>query len=381
MGINFPNTPADNDVFQVPGGYSYVWKQLSWSWKQYVGKANPTNRIINSTFQVSQQNASTASALNTAGYYIADQWVFAVGTPGANKAYATRFSRVTPLTGSRYSAALVWDTNTNVYDPAAFFTLLHPIEGNRVGDLNWGNFSAKGTVLRFGAKASNPGVKTFWVSIRNAANDRSFVHECTFNGGQDTIFTIPVPPCTAGTWANDNTLGLTISFTMASGSNGQTATPDQWLAGNFFATSTPNGFASGERLEIFDVGFYADPLRRGAVVPFQEQPYDVELLECLRYWYPCTHARGIVGTASNVYVYTTHYVPMRITPATSLIGLPRIYEGTVAPTVTSINNNACTAEVVGIDLVAAAGGMTIGRVGLLLCDGYMNNYIAMNARM
>jgi hypothetical protein len=72
--VDFPSSPTDGQVFVVntqPPAI-YVWNAARGAWLRPRGTANPQNKFVNPTMQVSQENANTAGTTNT--YFAADQW-------------------------------------------------------------------------------------------------------------------------------------------------------------------------------------------------------------------------------------------------------------------------------------------------------------------
>lgn len=73
MAINFPSSPANNQVFYPTNGPIFIFKTGK-GWTRNSGTANRFNKVVNPTFQISQQNGTTGGS--TTGYYPADQWIF-----------------------------------------------------------------------------------------------------------------------------------------------------------------------------------------------------------------------------------------------------------------------------------------------------------------
>jgi hypothetical protein len=267
--------------------------------------------------------------------------------------------------------------------PGDFFMLQQNIEGNRIADLLWGTANAKQAVLRFASYCGVGPSRAFSVAIRNGASNMSLVFALATHATQATWLehTVVVPPCTTGTWPVNNALGMTISFCIAAGTTYQTANTGVWQSGAFLGTSAIGAYQVSNRLTQFaEVGFYADPYKTGVPPPFVIPVEADELRRCLRYWQKGFGLRGTVVSAtvaSRCRAPTS--VPMRATPSGTIVGTPKIYDGTATPTITSLAT-ACNPQCIEFDITCSAGGMTAGRPAMQFF-ATVNDYIALSARM
>jgi hypothetical protein len=254
------------------------------------------------------------------------------------------------------------------------------IEGTRIADLCWGTPQAKYAVLRFGIYRSQTN-GMMCVAIRNFAGTKSFVMEFSYAGSTVNKYfeeVMVIPPCTTGSWPTDNSGGMIISFMMFVGSTYQTATKNAWVDGSFLGTTALTNYKY-DNFYLNDFGLYVDPNMTGVAPPFAAQHIEDELQDCLRYWYKCTCARGVVMTATQTASYMPHFVPMRAAPALSVVGTLRLYDSAAAPNITSVSGTATIDNVQ--NNINVASGLTIGRPVTVLSDGQVANYIAVNARM
>lgn len=381
MALDFPSSPTEGQVFNVEGLPNYIYRSGVWS-RNY-GTASPYNRIINPSFLISQQNGNTAVTTN--GAFPTDMWLVS-RSAGLTATFSTQ--RVQVLTPQR-SANRLRTTITAIQDPLAagdWLGVLHRVEGNRLIDLQWATANAVPVVLRFGMKAPTG---TYGVTIRSNSSPAYYSYgiPVTVPAGSNNIdveyeFSIPGSTNAAG-WNTDNTSGMEIWFTLATGTS-QQGTPLTWRASSAInVTGASNGAAALNTFEIFDVGLYADPNNTGVAPQFQQPDLEDDLLDCQRYWYPAFAMRGIVSAATVCNRATaTHPVPMRATPSLSLVGAAfRIYDGNNAPNVTSIANVATDAQHLEMSLTASAGAMTVGRGCGGLADAQEAQYIACSARL
>jgi len=263
-----------------------------------------------------------------------------------------------------------------------YFFTQQSIEGNRIADLCWGTSNAKYAVFRCAISwyysLSLP--TTIGISIRNNPVTHSIVWSVPITVPYTWAeYTFVVPPCTVGTWATDNSAAMLINFSPVLGSNYKTATSGSWVAGNFLGTTAVPNSNSYNALRIADIGLYADPNMTGVAPEFQVPNYEDDLQDCLRYWYKAYRMDGVVNTTTAPIVWMSHYVPMRATPARTLVGNVRLHDISVAPNITSITNY--NSNEFAHSLSATASGFTLGRPVRTLVDGQTANYIAVSARM
>jgi hypothetical protein len=262
-----------------------------------------------------------------------------------------------------------------------------PIEGVRVADLKWGTANAVPLVVRFWFRPPSYLNKTFGVAIRNGAQNRSYVTSVTFDGSsmtnpdQQNYFTLQIPGDKSGGWPTDNTVGMHLSIVPFAGANVRT-TPGAWAAGNFLYPNAGDQLetmgANANPYRIGNVEMYADPNNTGVAPEFVPPLIEDEMEECLRYWYKCTCARGVVMSTTQTASYMPHFVPMRVAPASAVVGALRVYDSTAAPNLTGIVG---AATVDGIQNNLTASGLIVGRPATVLSDAQTTNYIAVSARM
>jgi hypothetical protein len=166
------------------------------------------------------------------------------------------------------------------------YTIFQVIEGWRVARLAWGTGNAQPITIGFWSAHHRTGL--YSGTIRNSPPTRSYAFTYTQAVADAVQYnTVTIPGCTDGTWATDNTGGMTILFAGACGTTLTAPSANSWLVGNYVAApGQVNGIATS-----------SDFLRFGAVVvlpgseapsaarsPFIMRPYDQELVTCQRYW-------------------------------------------------------------------------------------------------
>jgi len=263
------------------------------------------NRIINGDMRIDQRNAVTTLSSNIPAFTV-DRWQASHNSTGAIQVAK---SGDYPST---FSSSLLYDVTTADTSIAAgeYAQIVQPVEGFNVSDLSWGSASAQYVTLSFWVKSTTIG--TYCASLRNKVTDRSYVAEYSVssaNTWEKKIITIPGD--TSGTWDTDNTTGIFVSFTFATGTTYQT-TANAWAAGNFIGTSNQVNLLASATNEIRITGVQLEP---GTVAtPFERRSYGAELALCQRYYYRFTKSLGLSYTISTPLDRVQYPVTMRSAP-------------------------------------------------------------------
>jgi hypothetical protein len=323
--FNFPNSPTEGQVFtDATSGAQYVYRGAVWmqsSAAQIKLSAETRNRIVNSAMQISQELTKGTTYTTTAGYP-ADQW--RVMSTATGLAYACNDAS---NLGPGY---ITLNTTSATPSPAAgdYHMLVQPIEGLKVNDFQWGIAGARQVVLRFDALPTVAG--TIGVSLRAGDNSRSYVKNVALTTGGWNTYTVVIPGDIAGTWATDNTPGVTLHFALMSGST--FIGVEGWQAGaKIGAAGMSNSVATASQPVSFrNVGLYLDPQATGAAPPFQIPDYAQELAACQRYYWKSATTRTMYVYTSNTgarYLSVGTLVPMRVIPT---VAAAAVSEGTLS---------------------------------------------------
>lgn len=255
----------------------------------YLMSATGRNRAINGGMMVDQRNSGAAisySGAGTSGLYAVDRYAFN-GSGGGS--YTIQRVQDGPPSVSAYSWRLtVGATPDTSLASTDNYLLLHRIEGFNVADLGFGTANPQPLTLSFYVKSSVTG--TFSVGFNNGAYNRSYVAAYTINAANTwERKSISLTADTTGTWAADNTLGLSVNWTVAMGS-AYTGTAGTWTAGtlhaatgqvNLMATTGATFQLTGVQLE-----YGTAPTR------FEVRAYDEELRRCQRYFERYSSSEG-----------------------------------------------------------------------------------------
>lgn len=287
------------------------------------------NRIINGSMRLDQRNVGAAYTTPAVALYTADRWRLDI--PVAGKLTVQRTAVNNPagfttnllMTTAVAYASLVGD----------FFSILQPIEGIYMGDLDFGLATAKAMTLSFWAKASIPG--NYAVALKNNAT-RSFVSTYTITAANVwQFFTILIPGDTAGVWVTDATIGAFLIFDLGSGTNFEAPAANVWSAGSFSRVAAAQSLVANLAATLTITGVQLEA--SSVPTPFEIRPLPLELLLAQRYFWktlpqgtavqvavaPGINTGEIAGVALsagavglNVLNFLRHPVPMRTGPTT-----------------------------------------------------------------
>jgi hypothetical protein len=316
--IDFPNAPTPGQIFNPGKGVSYIWDGTSWN---IVTTASPLtasskNLVLNASLRISQENGTTASApATTSNYYPADQWWH---THNGGTA-AVQWISWQSGSGSTSGINMVCSVVKASLAATDHWQLIHQIEGLDGRDLKWGTANAVPAVLRFYHYNARVTATSYVACVMSGDGNTAWLGMFTTPAGAGKVHTFAIPAQTGGTWATDNTVGISLRFIMASGSSFIGA--PGWNTSPANAIGLPgmtNGFdTAGNVASIFaDVGLYADPNNTGLPPPWEVPHYTTELDRCMRYWRrdAVVMTWGTVATSMTFFSEFVYPVPMRIVP-------------------------------------------------------------------
>lgn len=279
------------------------------------GSLGYRNAIIGGDFTTNPWQRGTSFPAIAGGAYSADRWNFGLtGSTAVLTILKTADAPTAAQAGTYTQHCLHADITTAGTSIAAGdgVIIAQYIEGLNSASFGFGQAGSRFVTLSFWHKHTKIGVHC--VSLRNSANDRSYVAEYT----QDVTDTweraeITIPVDTTGTWLYDTGIGLRVSFALMAGTTFQT-TANTWSAGNFFATANQvnnlDNVANNFKIALVQ-------LEAGSVATaFETRSVGQELSLCQRYWQNYSYYirnDANAGGASFAGGYT-HLVTMRATP-------------------------------------------------------------------
>jgi hypothetical protein len=236
------------------------------------------NRIINGDMRIDQRNAGASVTPGSGGIYTLDRWVLASST-GSKFSVQRNAGSVTPPAGfSNYLGLTVVSAVTP--GAAEYWALGQNIEGFNTGDLAFGSASARAISLSFWVRSSLTG--TFGGTLRNGASNRSYPFTYSIASANTWEYkTLLISGDTTGTWAADNSTGLTVWFGLGVGSS-ESGTAGAWTGSGYLSATGATSVVATNGATFYITGVQ---LEAGSVAtPFERRSYGQELALCQRYF-------------------------------------------------------------------------------------------------
>jgi hypothetical protein len=340
------------------------------------------NKIINGDMVISQRNG-TSSVTPTNGAYTLDRWTFQVSQASKLTSQQNAGS-VTPPVGFKNYLGI---TSSSAYSVISsdYFAVTQRIEGYNIADLGWGTANAKTVTLSFWVRSSLTG--TFGGSLWNNAGDRSYPFTYTISSANTwEQKSITIAGDTSGTWLTTNETGISVNFSVGSGSS-LSGTAGAWAsalytsatgATSVVGTNGATWYVTGVQLEI-----------GSSATPFERRLYNQELANCQRYFQVL--GKGLNGSpAYQIYSILTYEasatawgtVPLKVTmrtqPTTVYSGTFTTSYGTQGPLLNDTNQSGPDNGVIGW---AAGSGGTTGYSTYLRASNSTAAFISFSAEL
>lgn len=236
------------------------------------------NFVMNGAMRVDLTNAGSDYTINSASNIttLNGWYAFGQATDGVFTV-ASKTSSPSPPAGLSHSLKVTVTTNDTSIGASQKYGIAQDIPGYNAVDLQWGTANAKPITLSF--QVQSPTTGTFGGALTNAAANRSYPFTYVINSASTwEPKTVSLAGDTSGTWAIDNTAGLTLIMDLGAGSSAR-GTAGTWAGSQFVgatgATSliSTNGATwaiTGVKIEI---GYVA--------TAFKLSSYTQELLEAI----------------------------------------------------------------------------------------------------
>ena len=236
------------------------------------------NRIINGQMMIDQRNAGASVTVTTGTVYGADRFNSSKSTSSGTM--TVQQSSIVP---AGFNRSLLHTVSTGASPAAGDQNRIeHCVEGNKFADFDFGTSNAQSFTFSFWVRSSVTG--TYAVAFLNAAWNRSYVATYTVNAANTwEQKTITVAGDTTGTWAKDNTVGIRFKFDLGSGSTSNTASPNQWVSGEFYRTSSTVTLLATTGATFYITGVQLE--KGSTATSFDYRPYGTELALCQRYYF------------------------------------------------------------------------------------------------
>lgn len=333
------------------------------------------SRIINGGMRVAQRATSFTGTPNS--YQTIDRFGCSM-VPGGHTVAQVADAPV------GFSRSMKVTVGTGAGPAAADFNgIWYNIEGNDVSDFAYGTANAGVGTMAFWVKASIAGL--YALSLMNNGLNRNYITTYTVNNvntWERKVVTFTGD--TAGVWATDNTLGLSLCWSLGSGSNFAVSTPNVWGAGQKYTLTSGivNPIStSGATFQITGLSFAPGPYD----MPFEQRPFPLEMAMCQRYYQQiggalAQYGCGGVWNATTGYVMST-FSPMRIAPACvfSVLSDYRFSTAAAAITPTGFPNTYMTPN--SYQIMISGSGMTPGQAGMLQSSNSATSFLGLNAEI
>jgi len=323
------------------------------------------NRIINGAMVIDQRNAGASFNPTNISYNL-DRWSYFQSQNNVFTGQQNQGS-VTPPAGFKNYLGFTSSSSATV-SSSDYFVFSQAIEGYNVADLGWGTANAKTVTLSFWVRSSLTGQFGGSLKNLNSGATRAYPFSYTISSANTwQQVSITVAGDTSGTWATDNTTGLSVCFDLGSGST-FLGTAGSWGGSNFLgatgdtkvvATNGATFYITGVQLEV-----------GSTATNFETRSYTTELQLCQRYY----ETSGVISAGGYVVTISTgtNSISAGSTTANYVFGtLGFAVSKRTAPTMT-INGAGGTANTVsipwfGTDLNANSGALwTSGTYGFNL---------------
>jgi hypothetical protein len=237
------------------------------------------NLIDNSNFDIWQKEVSFTSPAS--GDMLADRW--AVRYVGDEIAVDVTQEADVPADASAgpstYSLKIEITTEEDAVAAGDYFILEQRINGTSCGFLRWnaGVVYHRDAYLSFWVKSSETG--TYYVSVRNSAEDRSFIGSYTVDQANTWEFkTIAVDAPDTGTWIIVDGIGIKVGFCLGAGTDWHGSVA--WQSANKLSTVSQEQWftAAGATFQVSAINFHEGKWERPYVPPeFHEELDHLEL--------------------------------------------------------------------------------------------------------
>lgn len=236
------------------------------------------NRIINGAMMIDQRNAGASVTPTVSGTYTLDRFV-AVLSQASKYSVQQNAGSVTPPEGfTNYLGT----TSLSAYTVGSteIFAIRHQIEGYNIADLNWGTANAKTVTLSFWVRSSLTG--TFGGSLRNSGGSRSYPFSYTISSANTwEQKSITIVGDTTGTWLTTNGVGISLTFSLASGST-LSGTAGAWTGNNLTSVTGATSVVGTNGATFYITGVQLEV--GSTATSFDYRPYGTELALCQRYY-------------------------------------------------------------------------------------------------
>jgi hypothetical protein len=304
--VYVPEAVSSAEIGYLRGVTSSIQDQLD-------GRSIFRNKIINGDMRIDQRNAGASITPSYGNTYSVDRWYGAL-----SQASKVSLQQSDSAPAGFSHSLLITSLSSSDVPTGNSFAVRQAIEGVNVSDLSWGSTDALAITISFRVKSSLPGV--FSGALQNSAQNRSYLFTYSIssaNTWERKIITIPGDK--AGTWLKNNGVGLLLHFSLGAASD-MSAAEGAWMSGDYRSASGSVSIVGTSGATFMITGVQ---LESGTIAtPFEFRPYELEAVQCKRYFQIYNEAPMIVSG----YGYNTSdgmrvpfgFNPMRTPPTASI---------------------------------------------------------------
>jgi len=257
------------------------------------------NRLINSAMVIDQRNAGASVTQTTTALYPVDRFLI-VGSVASKFTAQRNAGSVTPPAGYINYLGL---TSSSAYTVGAAetFVVQQRIEGLNIADLAWGTASAATVTLSFWVRSSLTG--TFGGSLRNSAANRSYPFTYTIASANTwTQASVTIAGDTTGTWLTTNGIGVSVIFSIGTGST-DSGTAGAWAATNYTSATGAVSVVGTNGATFYITGVQLE--KGSTATSFDYRPFTTELQLCQRYFEKSYNTDVAVATSTDTGTVST----------------------------------------------------------------------------
>lgn len=335
------------------------------------------NAVINGDMRISQKGTSFSTGNGT--IYTLDRWEILAST---NDSATATVTQSTDVPNNQFKNSMKIDVTGYVgtVNASDYYILVHSFEG-----YNFKKFYNQPAVLSFWIKSNKTGTMGI-VSGYDTAGTYCYVSNIIITNTSWNKYSIPLiydmSSGSWGTWAND--LSNRIIFTFVAGSTYQTSSLDQWVSGNYYASTSQTNFIDNTANEIFITGVQ---LELGTIASnYEFLDYGTQLAQCQRYYYKRLTSAATAGLAHGFCYSSTSIsygvdlpVTMRVKPSLEYSGTfkadPQLDSLSTLLLSDYSNSDRCFID------SNDPTGLTVGDGSILISDADATSYIAFDAEL
>tara|TARA_B000000565_G_scaffold135756_1_gene102552 strand:- start:387 stop:1493 length:1107 start_codon:yes stop_codon:yes gene_type:complete len=291
------------------------------------GQLGNRNLIINGAQNVHQRGNQTGK---TASVYGTDRFEAIIS--GRSELVYNLAQNTDVPSGYGFAHSLSFQTTTpeSSIGAAEYYFISQKIEAQNLQHLAYGTSGAKKLTASFWVKSSVTGTFCLGLFKDDSAGSLEYqVHNKTYtisaaNTWEHKTITFEANTLTGGSIADDNGIGLYLSWHLAAGSNyDSVSTSSGWAnytTTNWCEPSTTDAVITTTNATFLLTGVQLEVGPQAT--PFEHESYDVTLEKCQRYYQKSGDGRtyGVVfnqHTATNAYSCMRWWKPMRVAPTIS----------------------------------------------------------------